>query len=281
MTETDRGLGATESNRCAVCGWPLADSSDKGCLRGNCSQRPLPRIFFDLMRARREYGRYFEGIADSATEIGLGADSPATIFDVRRPAVPPLNPKSSWCDEDIPLDVRNELMRLVPAIDYYYLCAIWRHGAASRASRGLSAEEPGLTFQELIDANCSRVNRWHPAGLGEWSALEWAGAMAGEAGEACNAAKKLKRIDSKLANINTEPGRSLTERNVATKQIAKEVADTIIYGALLAKAVGEDLAATIVEVFNAKSEEYGFPERLGASRAASDPAPPPAEPEGR
>jgi NTP pyrophosphatase (non-canonical NTP hydrolase) len=120
-----------------------------------------------------------------------------------------------------------------------------------------------LTFAQLTAANLSRVQRWHPEkGLADWSPLEWAGAMAGEAGEACNAAKKLKRIDIGTANINTEPGRSLTDRQRACKQVAKEVADTVIYGALLVAAVGEDLGAAVIEVFNRKSEEYGFPERL-------------------
>src|SRR5882672_3563521 len=27
------------SNRCAICFWPLAESIDKGCVRGNCSMR--------------------------------------------------------------------------------------------------------------------------------------------------------------------------------------------------------------------------------------------------
>lgn len=26
--------------RCTVCGWPLAESRDKGCVEGNCSYRP-------------------------------------------------------------------------------------------------------------------------------------------------------------------------------------------------------------------------------------------------
>ena len=125
-----------------------------------------------------------------------------------------------------------------------------------------------LTIADLVAANLSRVVRWHPKGLTDWSPLEWAGAMCGEAGEAANAAKKLKRIDGNLQNINHEEGRSLTDRKVAAKQVAKEVADTIIYGVLLVASVGEDLPSTIAEVFNAKSEEYGFPERLRAALAA-------------
>lgn len=30
-----------EPERCSRCGWPLAKSVDEGCVKGNCSQRPL------------------------------------------------------------------------------------------------------------------------------------------------------------------------------------------------------------------------------------------------
>jgi len=117
-----------------------------------------------------------------------------------------------------------------------------------------------MTIQDIIDANLSRVKRWHS--LESWSALEWAGAMAGEAGEACNAAKKLKRIEGSIKNISTEPDRSLTDIDAASKAIGMEVADTIIYGVLLCARVNIDLEACIRAAFNKKSEEYGFPERL-------------------
>lgn len=120
-----------------------------------------------------------------------------------------------------------------------------------------------LTFQQVIHASLSRTSRWHPNGVQDWSPLEWAGAMAGEAGEACNAAKKLKRIADRLQNINLEPGRSLTECESASRHVGREVADTILYGLLLAVRVGVDLESTLIEVFNQKSEEYGFPERIG------------------
>ncbi len=48
-----------EPARCAICGWPLALSADKGCVRGNCSMRPLPERAYDPARANAEYGRYF------------------------------------------------------------------------------------------------------------------------------------------------------------------------------------------------------------------------------
>lgn len=120
----------------------------------------------------------------------------------------------------------------------------------------------GITLFALQEINSRRAARWHPGGLQEWSPLEWAGAMAGEAGEACNAAKKLKRIDGNIANINLEEGRSLTDRDDACMKIADEIADTIIYGVLLAEAIGIDIETVVRRKFNQKSDEYGFPERL-------------------
>lgn len=43
-----------DANRCAVCGWPLAESWDKGCVRGNCSQRPRGDNLYDAERAKLE-----------------------------------------------------------------------------------------------------------------------------------------------------------------------------------------------------------------------------------
>jgi len=119
-----------------------------------------------------------------------------------------------------------------------------------------------ITLLDLQVVNAARARRWHPHGVSDWSPLEWAAAMAGEAGEACNAAKKLKRIDDGIANINHEPGRAITDRKDACKKIGEEIADTIIYAVLLAEAVGIDIEMVVKAKFNQKSEEYGFPERL-------------------
>ncbi len=119
-----------------------------------------------------------------------------------------------------------------------------------------------MTINELFDLSVKRARRWHLDGIEEWSALEWAGAMAGEAGEAANAAKKLKRLDSHIASIN-EADRHFVDIQSARNAIVKEVADTIIYGLLLMARVGvSDPEHIIAEVFNRKSEEYNFPERI-------------------
>lgn len=119
-----------------------------------------------------------------------------------------------------------------------------------------------MDVNDLFTTNVTRANRWHFDGIEEWSALEWAGAMAGEAGEAANAAKKLKRLETHIASINDDE-RHYTDIESARRAVAKETADTIIYGFLLMARVGiTDPAAVIREVFNAKSAEYGFPERV-------------------
>lgn len=119
-----------------------------------------------------------------------------------------------------------------------------------------------MNINEILEKSKSRANRWHREGLAEWSALEWAGAMAGEAGEAANAAKKLKRLESDCMSIN-EPGRHFDTIEQAKMHVAKEVADTILYGLLLMARVGViDAEEILRDVFNKKSQEYSFPERL-------------------
>lgn len=123
----------------------------------------------------------------------------------------------------------------------------------------LAGRRSVLSIEQLQEANLSRVARWHS--LESWSALEWAGAMAGEAGEACNAAKKLKRIEDKIASINIGD-RHYGDWQTAARAVGMEVADTVIYGALLCLRVDANLALCVKEAFNKKSEEYGFPERI-------------------
>jgi NTP pyrophosphatase (non-canonical NTP hydrolase) len=119
-----------------------------------------------------------------------------------------------------------------------------------------------LTFEQLASANLARVCRWHKGGLDEWSPSDWAVALTGEIGEACNAIKKLKRVEDGIANLSAEPERQLSTRRDAIEKIADELADTAIYLDLLAQRLGIDLEASIREKFNSVSLRYGFPERL-------------------
>lgn len=112
----------------------------------------------------------------------------------------------------------------------------------------------GLTFIELRNANLSRVQDWH--GLSDWSIMEWACAMAGEAGELCNVAKKIKRIETGIAKKPEEIGANLIP------ELAEEAADVLIYLDLVCASRGIDLAAAVRAKFNKVSEAYNFPQRL-------------------
>ena len=125
--------------------------------------------------------------------------------------------------------------------------------------------QEGLTVRRIVKASIERANRWHNGDMNEWSALEWAGAMCGEAGEAANAAKKLKRLECNIESRN-EPDRHFRDKQAAQLATIKECCDTILYAVLVMARAGcdpEDAEQAIANVFNAKSEEYGFPERLG------------------
>jgi len=120
-----------------------------------------------------------------------------------------------------------------------------------------------MDITHVQEISIERAKKWHTGGIADWSALEWAGCMAGEAGEAANFAKKLKRIDDQIKNI--ESGVVNTNVEEIKRKVAKEVADTILYGVLVAAKVGyvgKDFEDIIKKVFNDKSFEYGFPERL-------------------
>lgn len=81
----------------------------------------------------------------------------------------------------------------------------------------------------------------------DWTILEWAGAMAGEAGEAANVAKKIRR-DGPSAELR--------------QQLADEIADTLIYLDILAAQEGIDLELAVARKFNEVSRKKGFEETL-------------------
>lgn len=118
-----------------------------------------------------------------------------------------------------------------------------------------------LTINKLVVTNNERCARWHNTPQSEWSALEWAGAMCGEAGEAANAAKKLKRLEVGMMTINEE-ARHYSTLSDAQMEVAKECADTILYALLLMSRMVSNPEQVIIDVFNWKTVDYGFPERL-------------------
>lgn len=114
----------------------------------------------------------------------------------------------------------------------------------------------GLSFDRLREINTTRCARWHDGGE-PWNIAEWTNAVAGEAGEASNVAKKIRRVETRAVG---RPG----ELDVAALEakLGEELADVVIYCDLTAAERGIDLAEAVRAKFNKTSVEYGFPERL-------------------
>lgn len=110
------------------------------------------------------------------------------------------------------------------------------------ASYGLEIIRKGhqtLTFDDLRAANVTRCETsFHP--LDDWSPSDWACALAGEVGEACNKIKKLKRGDK-----------------ISLEDIGKELADAVCYLDLLAARLRIDLGEATIGKFNEVSKKVG------------------------
>lgn len=116
-----------------------------------------------------------------------------------------------------------------------------------------------MDIKTLQQTNARRAYKWH--GESEpWTTVDWTNALAGEAGEACNKSKKLKRINTNL--LNKEAGISKNNKFELQRGVAEECADAIIYAVLTIDHLGFEAEEIIRYVFNKKSEEYGFEERL-------------------
>lgn len=102
----------------------------------------------------------------------------------------------------------------------------------------------GMTFEALRVANVTRCEQSFHS-LSRWNPLEWAGAAAGEMGEAANLCKKLRRGE-----------------DIPVADIGDEIADTVIYLDLLAARLGMNLAACIKRKFNVVSDRVGSEVKL-------------------
>lgn len=103
-----------------------------------------------------------------------------------------------------------------------------------------------LTFSEVADANARRQRDSFPTCRG-WTLVDWSNALAGEVGEFCNKAKKLKRDGWTPELVDAA---------------AKELADVIHYATLAALALGVDLEAYVRLKFNEVSVRVGSEVRL-------------------
>lgn len=131
-----------------------------------------------------------------------------------------------------------------------------------------------LDIYTIQMASRSRMHRWHDGD--SWSLAEWTNAMCGEAGEAANVAKKIRRLEGRMRSMSRRlvvPEPERTERAATIRltsdrmdelkpKLAKETCDAILYGICILNELGLDAETVLRQVFNEKSEEYGFPERI-------------------
>jgi NTP pyrophosphatase (non-canonical NTP hydrolase) len=118
----------------------------------------------------------------------------------------------------------------------------------------------GVTFNALRGANLARLPQFkNPKGErahteddgSDWSLSDWALAVTGELGEACNLIKKVNRGDFTLDD--------------ARQDIADELADVQIYLDILAMRAGVDLGRAVQRKFNLTSEKVGSTVRISGS----------------
>ena len=122
-----------------------------------------------------------------------------------------------------------------------------------------------LTFKELAHVNAERCKRWHHADTEPWTGADWSNAMCGEAGEAANVVKKLRRHETGTANpVLDPPGGSLRE------MLGHEIADTILYAFLLADHYCINVERAVIQKFNSVSDKQAFPEMLGGIESRHD-----------
>lgn len=112
------------------------------------------------------------------------------------------------------------------------------------------------TFAHVAAVNKSRSEAWHKDGATEWNVSDWAVAMAGEAGEVCDAVKKLRRLECNLATKRAKT------REQRVEDIADEIGDTFLYLDLLAQHLGLTLEDCVKNKFNKVSERENLPHRL-------------------
>lgn len=127
-----------------------------------------------------------------------------------------------------------------------------------------SVDPQPLTFASASEINRTRCNRWHPGypdcyndGPSAWTGADWSNAMCGEAGEAANVVKKLRRIESGAAVGPDDP-----DETTLRQMLADEIGDVYAYLDLLAGYYGIDMATAIASKFNRVSERQGFPDRM-------------------
>lgn len=137
---------------------------------------------------------------------------------------------------------------------------------AARAPMRAPAEAEDATgssvkpfLQRLREVNTARC--YSPEGFkhdkdDDWTILEWAAVIAGEAGEIIGAAKKLRCREKKLG------GAQFVDPIEGMQATREEVADVILYCDLLLAIMDADFEQTVKDKFNKTSATHGMPFKL-------------------
>jgi NTP pyrophosphatase (non-canonical NTP hydrolase) len=145
-----------------------------------------------------------------------------------------------------------ERFRRTPIVDDDFPAYRDNFDATLLATKKHLENSTGLDLSDLRSVNLKRAETKF-GGLQRWSPMEWAAAMAGECGEACNVTKKIWRLD------NTPQWNSPEEQDAAAlkQDLADEIADVLIYADLLAARLGIDLSEAVRQKFNRTSAKVG------------------------
>lgn len=109
-----------------------------------------------------------------------------------------------------------------------------------------------IDFETLRIANKTRcAELWEREGATPWTGADWGNEMGGECGEAQNVIKKLRRIETGIANIGDADEAALLA------QLGEELADVLICADLVAQHYGVDLTAALPRKFNKTSAKWG------------------------
>ncbi|HXF53364.1 MAG TPA: MazG-like family protein [Hyphomicrobiaceae bacterium] len=114
--------------------------------------------------------------------------------------------------------------------------------------------DQAMTFEEFSAVNrarCESPQGFHHQ-LNRWTASDWMTALLGEMGEAANIVKKLNRSRDGIRGNNEEDA-------ALRAKLRRELADTFIYLDLFCQSLGFELVDAVIETFNAKSAEIGYP----------------------
>ena len=108
------------------------------------------------------------------------------------------------------------------------------------------------SFSERNRARCESPRGFHHT-LDSWSLSDWLVALCGEAGEACNIAKKLNRCRDGI------PGNTVTKEQLM-EDLKRELADVYIYLDLIVQALGFSLEEIVEQKFAETNRKIGYTE---------------------